>query len=122
MRAIKVASSWSYPCVYVLLYNKLQVMSSFLDNTFLKVAQSCWKTNVQLVTLQLILMKVSKKVEVLNISLLQMPGNLLLRQLGYMNYFPTNSSAVIEHTDRVLYMEDNDVAAVTEKGGTLIDT
>ncbi len=28
-------------------------------------------------------------------------------------------SAIIEHTNRVIYLEDNDVAAVTENGGTL---
>ena len=29
-------------------------------------------------------------------------------------------SAIIEHTNRVLYMEDNDVAAVTADGGIVI--
>ena len=29
-------------------------------------------------------------------------------------------SAIIEHTNRVIYLEDNDVAAVTDNGGTRI--
>ena len=30
-------------------------------------------------------------------------------------------SAIIEHTNRVLYMEDNDVVAITSNGGMLVN-
>ena len=64
-----------------------------------------------------ILMNLLKETGVWSISLLQMQGSMAAHYWTFLLLCCYLSSAVIEHTNRVIYLEDNDVAAVTVNGG-----